>query len=264
MMLQLPFSKYQGTGNDFVMIDNRAGGFPTQDTDRIARLCDRRFGVGADGLILLQEAAGYDFEMVYFNADGRQASFCGNGGRCVVAFARALGVIEAETHFLAYDGAHQASITPEGEIALRMSDVAHIKDDPEGCWLHTGSPHLVCAVENLDTFPVVEQGRALRRTTRFAPEGTNVNFIQSIDEQTLSVRTYERGVEDETLSCGTGVTAVALAHLRTHPVGEHTLRVRTRGGVLTVRFRVNEGGSFSEIWLVGPAQRVFVGTIDFV
>ncbi|GAB4037117.1 diaminopimelate epimerase [Spirosoma gilvum] len=252
------FYKYQGTGNDFVMIDDRNQTFPATDQALVERICHRRFGVGADGLILLQNDPEYDFRMVYFNADGAEGSMCGNGGRCIVRFANDLGVFEKETRFLAVDGEHRA--VSEEEISLKMSNVSGIEDRGGLTFLNTGSPHVVRFVDDLESLDVVAEGRAIRYDSRFQPGGTNVNFAQVIDGNTLFVRTYERGVEDETYSCGTGVTAVALvAHQQlgmTSPVS-----IRTLGGNLRVSFNPKGSMQFENIYLIGPAKRVFTGII---
>lgn len=260
----MTFHKYQGTGNDFVVIDDRAHAFDETDHARIARLCHRRFGIGADGLMLLRNRAGYDFEMVYFNADGRPSSMCGNGGRCLVAFARFLGLITNHTRFLAVDGPHEARLEADGTVRLKMQDVA--APQPAGAgdvFLHTGSPHHVRFLPaGLAELNVVAEGRALRYGPRYGEAGANINFVEPPADpaQPWPVRTYERGVEDETLSCGTGVTAVALAasaHGATSPV-----RLRTPGGLLEVAFRPQSGGGFADVWLSGPAVRVFFGKVE--
>ena len=256
----MKFYKYQGTGNDFVMIDDRTEQFP-QNPALIAQLCDRRFGIGADGLILLQNAEGYDFRMVYFNADGNQGSMCGNGGRCTVRFAHDLGVIQDSTRFIAVDGEHLASVCEE-DIFLKMSDVSQIERHHEYDFLNTGSPHYVTFFSDLTELDVYEKGYAIRYADEWvARGGTNVNFVQVLDPETLFVRTYERGVEDETYSCGTGVTACALsAHLR-HGMQE-PINIRTLGGNLRVSFTQLEDGNFENIYLIGPAKRVFEGEIS--
>lgn len=260
------FWKYQGAGNDFILVDQRARQWLCrEDTEQIERLCDRHFGIGADGLILLQEHPDYDFEMVYFNADGRESSMCGNGGRCIVAFARQVGIEREHYRFLAIDGPHEAVITAakghEAWVELRMSDVPKIETTPEAFVLNTGSPHYVRFVPALDNLDIVQEGRAVRYSERFRAAGINVNLVQETGES-LHIRTYERGVEDETLACGTGVTAAALAnHARQHlPPGNHETAVQAVGGHLRVRFQVNSDGSFSNIWLCGPATAVFSGT----
>lgn len=266
----MTFYKYHGTGNDFVMIDDRAEAFDVTDQARIAHLCHRRFGIGADGLILLRNREGYDFEMVYFNADGRPSSMCGNGGRCTVAFAKFLGVIGTETTFLAVDGPHEARVEPDGIVRLKMQDVAPaqpapVHDDLGDVYLHTGSPHHVRfldasegpALAELDVFGL---GQEIRTDQAYDPAGTNVNFVEAPSQpgQPWAVRTYERGVENETYSCGTGVTAVALAASAlgaTSPV-----LLSTPGGLLEVAFEQQADG-FKNVWLSGPAVQVFRGEV---
>ena len=270
------FWKYQGAGNDFIMVDQRQQTYLTRDdTALIAFLCDRHFGIGADGLILLQSRQYYDFEMVYFNADGRESTMCGNGGRCIGAFARHLGLIRENGCFWAIDGAHEIVVAPGDTtpglewIELKMSDVAQIEvlaqtsAAPEHFVLNTGSPHYVCFVPDVDALDMVREGRAVRYSDRFRAEGINVNMVRETEDG-LCIRTYERGVEDETLACGTGVTAAALAHFRRGKgmPGAAGIQVQAKGGNLKVRFTAHADGSFSDIWLCGPAQRVFDGNID--
>lgn len=253
------FFKYQGTGNDFVMIDDRELTFPAQDRAYIAHLCDRRFGVGADGLILIQNIEGYDFRMVYFNADGGEGSMCGNGGRCAVRFAQQLGIIAHQTKFIAVDGEHEARI--EGEkIYLKMQDVQGIENTPEYVFLNTGSPHTVTFVPHLAEFDVTQAGKAIRYSPRFVEKGTNVNFVEKIGEQQIFVRTYERGVEAETYSCGTGVTACALITYLQNNM-QNPIQIKTLGGELQVSFEQVGKDSFQNIYLAGPAQMVFEGKI---
>jgi diaminopimelate epimerase len=258
--MKITFHKYQGTGNDFVMIDDRAGTFPVSQ-ELIASLCHRRFGIGADGLILLQNAEGYDFRMVYFNADGGEGSMCGNGGRCVVRFAHDLGIFETNTRFIAVDGPHEASAT-ENIIHLKMSPVDSVQLHKEYDFMNTGSPHYVTYVDDINETQVVEIGKNIRYGPVFGPVGgTNVNFIQVVGENKLSVRTYERGVEDETYSCGTGVTACALsAHIREAWNGP--IAVETLGGSLQVAYNEVKPGHFDDIYLIGPAVRVFEGEVS--
>lgn len=259
-MNKLKFFKYQGTGNDFVMIDQREEQFLTrEDRVTIEHLCDRRFGIGADGLILLQEREGYDFEMIYFNSDGRESSMCGNGGRCIVAFAEQLGVIEDRAHFLAIDGEHEAIIRKDGWVELKMTDVLNVEAGADYFYLNTGSPHYIKFVEDVNKVNVFEQGRAIRYNDRFKNEGTNVNFVQPT-ETGITVATYERGVEDETLSCGTGVTAAAIAHYLKSEAKPTRVPIQVKGGRLEVRFEPN-GEGFHNIWLCGPAELVFEGEI---
>jgi len=260
MTINIPFHKYQGAGNDFVMVDNRAGVFPDAgDIAFIERLCDRRFGIGADGLILLENAPGFDFRMVYFNADGRESSMCGNGGRCIVAFAKHLGIIGEHCRFIAIDGPHEAWMTTPDWVELKMSDVAAVRQTSDGDYvLNTGSPHYVQFVDQLDALPVAELGRKIRYSATFQAEGINVNFVETT-ETGIVVATYERGVEDETLSCGTGVTAAAIAsYLKNPKAGNTEVPIETKGGKLRVRFKPTES-RFEEVWLCGPAVRVFEG-----
>lgn len=257
--MALAFYKYQGTGNDFIMIDNRENLFPTQNrTKTVAELCHRRFGIGADGLILLEKSSQYPFRMVYFNSDGNESTMCGNGGRCLVVFAQDLGLFAGnEITFEAIDGVHTAHIQGS-EVRLHMKDVNLIEQHAEGLFLNTGSPHVVTWVDDAAAHKVVEEGRRIRNLNTYLPGGTNVNFVSKRPDGTLFVRTYERGVEDETYSCGTGVTAVALVAATlgyTSPVQLHT-----PGGKLTISFKAQESG-FSDVYLQGPAQKVFEGKI---
>lgn len=257
--MAISFYKYQGTGNDFVMVDNRKLNFPAEDEELVKHLCDRRKGVGADGLILLQDHPDYDFEMVYYNADGRVGSMCGNGARCTVRFARQLGVIEDVACFLAADGEHQASVERD-LIQLKMNDVKSIEQIGLDYYLNTGSPHYVRFVDDAEQLDVFEEGRAVRYNERFSEVGTNVNFVQRLSENEIFVRTYERGVEDETLSCGTGVTACALVAKLNGM--QSPIKVKVLGGELEVAFEQQEEGGFKQIYLIGPAKLVFTGTIS--
>lgn len=255
--MPLHFFKYQGTGNDFVMIDDRSETFSRYNQALVARLCDRRFGIGADGLILLQNHPTLDFQMVYFNADGAEGSMCGNGGRCIVRFAHDLGLFTNHCRFMAVDGEHEATIA-DGLVSLRMSDVAGIDLTDTYSFTNTGSPHVVIPVDDLTGHDVVGIGRAIRYSDAFAPGGTNVNFVQTEPDGSLFVRTYERGVEDETYSCGTGVTAAALVMHRQAGVAS-PVSIRVLGGNLKVAFAPDDKGGFTKIDLIGPAERVFEG-----
>jgi diaminopimelate epimerase len=255
---EISFFKYQGTGNDFVMVDDRLAHWDIGNLGLIRALCDRKFGIGADGLILIRSHADYDFEMIYFNADGSQ-SFCGNGARCAVAFAAFLGIITQHTQFLAIDGPHEARIA-RGEVSLKMAKVSHISESLGDAFVHTGSPHHVRWVENLEDYPVLVQGQLLRHDPCYAPGGSNVNFVEKISDNEIFVRTFERGVENETLSCGTGVTAAALVcGALTH---QKSIQIRTLGGNLRVTFEGNAQEGFDNIWLIGPAQQVYAGQIQ--
>jgi diaminopimelate epimerase len=259
--MQIDFYKYQGTGNDFVMIDNRLATFPKNNTQLIEHLCDRRFGIGADGLILLENDTETDFRMVYYNSDGNQSSMCGNGGRCLVAFAKKLNVIENSTTFIATDGLHHATISADGLVSLQMIDVDAIQTTPEFSFLNTGSPHHVQLVEDLEQYNVKENGAAIRYSELYGKQGSNINFVKKIDDTTFSVRTYERGVEDETLACGTGVTAVAIAMNATGKTNATSIHLNVEGGKLAVSFDKNDG-HYTNIFLIGPAEFVFKGTIE--
>ncbi len=259
--MQLEFYKYQGTGNDFVMIDNRSNTFPKENTQLVAHLCDRRFGIGADGLILLDTDATSDFRMVYYNSDGNLSSMCGNGGRCLVAFAKKLNVIQNETTFLATDGLHYATVGADGIVSLQMIDVAEIKNTQDYSFLNTGSPHHVQIVEDLQHFNVKENGAAIRYGNLYGQAGSNINFVKKIDETTFSLRTYERGVEDETLACGTGATAVAIAMNATGQTNSNEINLNVEGGKLAVSFDI-EDGKYTNVFLKGPAEFVFKGTIQ--
>lgn len=258
-MKHIPFHKYEGTGNDFVLIDQRETQYLTrQDTSIIEKICDRRFGIGADGLILLQLTDGFDFEMVYFNSDGRESTMCGNGGRCIAAFAHSLGVAGEKCSFLAIDGPHEANIN-EDWVELKMSDVKEVEIGDGNFILNTGSPHYVVFAEDLSDMNIVESGQVIRYSERFRKEGINVNFVEKTADG-IEVATYERGVEDETLSCGTGVTAAALSYSLANPNANlNEVAITTKGGCLKVRFEKKEGNKFENIWLSGPAKQVFKG-----
>ncbi|PTM01286.1 MAG: diaminopimelate epimerase [Bacteroidetes bacterium] len=255
------FFKYQGTGNDFVMIDNRHQNFDKNDTKLIAHLCDRRFGIGGDGLILLENYDTSDFRMVYFNSDGNESSMCGNGGRCIMHFAHYLGIVDDEAAFMAIDGLHNAKIVGD-KVHLQMQDVLSIEKRNNYVFLNTGSPHHVERCKNVNGLNVREEGSKIRYSNLYKEEGSNVNFVEKIDEITFKVRTYERGVEDETLSCGTGVTAVALAMYYIGETEKNMLTIDTKGGELSVSFS-NNNGSFDDIWLIGPATQVYKGEIEW-
>ncbi len=259
MNQSLVFHKYQGTGNDFVMVDNRAGTFDRRAEVLVRRLCHRRFGIGADGLILLQAHPEHDFEMIYFNADGREGSLCGNGARCTVAFAKSLGLIGTETTFLAADGPHYARLGADGLVHLQMPDVGAPQPHGDDYFLDTGSPHYVRRVADVAAADVLAEGRRLRHDPAFAPGGTNVNFVAVQPDGTLRVRTYERGVEAETFSCGTGVTAVALVMAHCAASAE-PCTLHTPGGTLRVTF-ARTGDGYTDVFLIGPARSVFEGRI---
>ncbi|GGH10509.1 diaminopimelate epimerase [Mucilaginibacter phyllosphaerae] len=260
--MQIKFYKYQGAGNDFVLIDNRENEVKGIDKEIVAGFCDRRFGIGGDGLMLLENEPGFDFKMVYYNADGNEGSMCGNGGRCIVAFARHLGVIADTTKFLATDGVHHAKISEAGNwVSLQMIDVADINKDGEAYILNTGSPHYVKLTANLEVKDVYNEGYAIRNNPTYKQDGININFVEKMDKGYF-VRTFERGVENETYACGTGVTAVALAMAKhNHQTGTLTTPIKVLGGDLSIRFDY-DGETFSNIFLEGPAELVFEGVIN--
>jgi len=256
--MQITFFKYQGTGNDFVIIDNRNLIFPKENTKFVASICDRKFGVGADGLILLENDAELDFSMVYYNSDGNTSTMCGNGGRCLVAFAQFLGIVENECSFSAIDGKHTATIE-NGIVSLQMTDVKEVKTKPNSSFLDTGSPHHVQLVENLKDFNVQKEGAKLRYGV-YGESGSNINFVEQKTNTSFAVRTYERGVEGETLSCGTGVTAVAIAMHNAGKTNQNQINIETEGGQLKVYFETGNG--YENVHLVGPAKQVFKGEIE--
>jgi diaminopimelate epimerase len=259
--MQIRFYKYQGTGNDFIILNNLDGQYNAFTAEQVKQLCHRRFGIGADGLMLLNKHAQYDFEMKYYNADGRESSMCGNGGRCLTRFANDMGIIKSSYTFLAIDGVHESSIETNGTIALKMKDVEDIKTVRGSYILDTGSPHYVQVTGGVMQLDVPKKGAEIRNSREFAGEGINVNFVEETAEpDEILVRTYERGVEDETLSCGTGVTAAALVCSH-NDNGFNRVEVLTKGGKLSVEYdHIN--GRYQNIWLIGPAEKVFEGTIE--
>ena len=254
----IEFYKYQGTGNDFIIIDDRENKFDIVDDALITALCERRMGIGADGLILLREHDTLDFEMIYFNSNANQSSMCGNGGRCIIAFAHMLEMIDTETTFMAIDGEHKGEIMKDG-ISLKMQDVTNIEGVGDGLVMDTGSPHYIEIVDNLDNLDVNKEGRRIRNSAPFKKEGINVNFV--LDAAELQVRSYERGVEAETLSCGTGVVATALAMHYANCIEDNLISVNTKGGELTVSFE-EINGTYRNIWLSGEASMVYVGEFE--
>ena len=260
--MRTDFFKYQGTGNDFVIIDNRNSHDVNLTIEQVKKICDRKFGIGADGLMLLNNKPGYDFEMIYYNSDGREGTMCGNGGRCLIKFADSIGIQKEVYKFVASDGEHEARIDADGIVYLKMNDVDMIVNHHSDFLVDTGSPHYIKMVSQLATLDVVKKGREIRYSNEFEKEGVNVNFVEQLDEpDKIFVRTYERGVENETLSCGTGVTAAALVCYHNEN-GFNEVEVRTLGGKLNVEFDRIDDGKFRNIWLCGPAERVFDGTIE--
>ena len=257
--MEIRFSKYHGTGNDFILIDDRSESFDLSNTRLVKAMCSRRFGIGADGLILLRPVEHFDFHMVYFNSDGNQSTMCGNGGRCIVQFAKDLGLINQDCRFLAIDGEHEASIVEFQNIKLKMGSIDNVHRDGNAIVLDTGSPHYVVRRKDVDTIDVKKEGSEIRYSELYKEEGINVNFIEVVGDK-LKVATYERGVEDETYSCGTGVTAAALAIQILEPNRlESPISIETKGGELKVFFEQKNANQFTNIWLEGPAVKTFVG-----
>ena len=258
--MSIKFFKYQATGNDFIIIDNRLQTFYKNDTKLIAKLCDRRFGIGADGLILLETTADYDFKMIYYNADGNQSSMCGNGGRCIVALAKRLEMIQDNTNFIAIDGPHKATIHGS-EVSIKMRDVIKISKLDGGFVIDTGSPHYVSMRSDLSDINMQIEGAQIRNSPIFEKEGINVNFVTALSPERFAVRTYERGVEGETLSCGTGATAVAIAMHASKKTVKQRINLQTKGGDLEVRFKA-ENSTYVNVWLSGSVNYVFEGIIE--
>jgi diaminopimelate epimerase len=259
--MNVKFHKYQGAGNDFILLNNRYNSYTALSESQIKLLCDRHFGIGADGLMLLEDLKGHDFKMVYFNSDGRQSTMCGNGGRCIVRFAQDLKIINASTNFLAIDGPHDAKIEENGIVSLKMIDVHYEFKDGADYILNTGSPHYVVFADSVSKIDIVEEARAIRYSEPYKEHGINVNFVKINDAQSIEIRTYERGVENETLSCGTGVVAASLAFALKENLNSGRIHVAAKGGKLFVDFK-RDGNSFTDIWLNGPAVKVFEGSIE--
>ena len=259
--MQINFYKYQGTGNDFILVDNRDNKYSSLREYQIRSLCDRRMGVGADGFMLLNSKPGYDFEMKYYNSDGREGSMCGNGGRCIIKFAYHLGIHRSDYKFLAVDGEHEAEIDTDGIVSLKMKDVDKVRRVHGDFILDTGSPHYIKLVTDVMEIDVYKKGRDIRYSKDFEQEGINVNFVEQAGDDKIIVRTYERGVEDETYSCGTGVTAAALVCYHNEN-GYNDVEVKTLGGSLTIEFDRLDDDRYTNIWLCGPAEKVFEGCIQ--
>ena len=254
----LHFYKYQGTGNDFVILDNREGNIQLSK-EQVAFMCDRHFGIGADGLMLLNKHESYDFEMVYYNADGAPGTMCGNGGRCLTKFAFDKGIQPTAYNFTASDGEHEAVIDENGWIHLKMIDVQELSFVHDATVLNTGSPHYIKPVSGLSNFDVFTEGKKIRYNETYNKVGINVNFVEW-NENELFVRTYERGVENETFSCGTGVTAAAIA-MSADSIGAHERKIRTLGGKLLIKFNKVDAQHYNNVWLCGPASFVYEGQI---
>ena len=258
--MKVQFYKYQGTGNDFIMIDNRDEKFSGLTRAQIAKICQRRFGVGADGLILLEDSDEHDFKMVYFNSDGRQSSMCGNGGRCILQFVYDLGMTQENYAFTAIDGLHHG-VVDRDEVCLEMTNVKAVELLQNGdLFLDTGSPHYIVFADTLPGDDFIAKAKDIRHSERYNEQGVNVNFVK-VSPRLLEMRTFERGVENETLSCGTGVTAAAISSYHSGKITSNIIDVETSGGKLQVKFKAN-GNGYTDIWLIGPATRVFEGEIE--
>lgn len=256
------FYKYHGAGNDFIMIDNRNNDIKTYNPDLVSRLCNRHFGIGADGLILLNASENYDFRMIYYNSDGYEGTMCGNGGRCITAFAEKLGIIETSTVFEGIDGIHEAIILNNGMYKLKMKNVEGINHFDDGDFLDTGSDHFIQYRNSIDDIDVFREGREIRYQSRFGAAGTNVNFVERIDNNEIKIRTFERGVENETLACGTGAVASAISAFIHGKPDKSSYIVHVRGGQLLIEFEKENDYNFNNIWLTGPAEFVFSGEIN--
>ncbi len=261
--MKIIFEKYHGTGNDFIIIDDRKGNIKLRKED-IFLLCHRKFGIGADGLMLLQRSEMHDFKMTYYNADGNEGTMCGNGGRCIVHFAKQKGMIDSKSGFEAIDGVHQANVLSYAEhggtISLKMADVGKIEKYGDDYFLNTGSPHYVKIVENIDSIDIYEEGKNIRWDSRFQPQGTNADFVMVNDDH-IVVRTFERGVENLTLSCGTGVVASAIAAAESSARMFGSYHIKTDGGDLEVRFK-KDNRIYKDIWLEGPVVKVYEGIVE--
>lgn len=261
--MKIHFFKYHGTGNDFIIVDNRLAQ-QNFSKEQIQKLCHRKFGIGADGFITLTSSKVADFEMKFWNNDGSNSMMCGNGGRCIAAFAHHLGIFEKRSRFIAPDGIHVAEILNENEtsntVSLSMCDTKLPQPFSENeFYINTGSPHLVVFVKDIKNTDVFSVGSTLRNDPRFAPDGVNVDFVEIICENQIFVRTFERGVENETLSCGTGVTASAIAYaFKNKLTAYHKISVQTLGGTLEMLLEKDDI-QISNIRLVGAATLVFQG-----
>jgi len=258
--MEIQFAKYHGAGNDFVIIDNRANTF-TPTTELVKHLCNRHFGIGADGLMLIENNATLDFRMRYFNSDGNESTMCGNGGRCIVHYAKKLNLTSDTPKFMGIDGEHEALFIEDDLINLKMKDVLSFTANDDFYFIDTGSPHYVCYVEDINEVNVNEEGAKIRSTYNVEQGGTNVNFVQ-ISDELLLIRTFERGVEAETLACGTGAVASAIASHHFLEDEENTIKIKAIGGILSVSFNKTSEFEYTNIWLSGPVKHVFNGIIS--
>ena len=260
--MKIEFAKYHGAGNDFIMTDCRKTDDSVFSEKLVKSLCNRNFGIGADGLILLMNDENADFRMKYFNSDGKEGTMCGNGGRCITAYAKKLGLVNKKAVFSGIDGLHEAVIKSPQTIDLKMIDVHSVRKLSDGYLLNTGSTHFVLFCNNIDKLNVYEKGKEIRSQSRFGKEGTNVNFVEILDKGHMKIRTFERGVENETLACGTGAVASAISSYIHTNTDNTAYKVYVHGGTLEVRFEEKRDLSFENIWLSGPAEFVFEGIIQ--
>jgi diaminopimelate epimerase len=258
--MKIHFYKYQGTGNDFILLDNREQVYQLSNS-QIKYLCNRHFGIGADGLMVVENEVGVDFKMVYYNSDGNESTMCGNGGRCMTAFAKRLNMIQKGANFIAIDGLHESTITDEDFVTLKMNDVHQLKVKETFFEVNTGSPHYIHHSEYVREMDVKKEGALIRYSPMYKEDGINVNFVEILNDKTIFVRTYERGVEDETLSCGTGVTAAAISLIH-NQIGNHLITIETLGGNLEVELENIDMQHYTNIWLKGKAKFVFEGEIN--
>jgi diaminopimelate epimerase len=259
----IQFYKYHGAGNDFILIDARKKSFKPLSEEDIHQLCDRHFGIGADGLMLLLSSKEHDFRMKYYNSDGREGTMCGNGGRCITAFAHKLGIVKKEYRFEAIDGIHNSYYTSDDKISLKMNDVSEITKYPDGIFVDTGSPHFVLVNDSPHDADMIEYGKKYRHHKRFGKGGTNVNAV-SFKKNKITIATFERGVENETLACGTGAVAAAVAIAEITGKTEPEYLIKAKGGNLSVKLKKDKNGIYSEIHLTGPAEFVFEGIMKIL
>ena len=244
------------------MVDCREMDTSLFGIDLVKILCDRHYGIGADGLILLEKSKSSDFRMIYFNSDGKEGTMCGNGGRCILAFAERLGIIGKRSKFDGIDGMHEGIIAGDGIYKVKMIDVPSVSHLEDGDFIDTGSPHLVLYRENIDALDIFREGREIRYQERWGNKGTNVNFVELKGKNRFKIRTYERGVENETLACGTGSVAAAISAYLNQDTDKTSYLIQAPGGELRVDFSTDKQSGFHDIWLSGPAEYVFEGDID--
>ena len=258
--MKINFSKYNGAGNDFILIDDREN-LINDNKSLISYLCNRHFGIGGDGLIILKESNNSDFEILHYTSDGNLGSLCGNGSRCAVLFAYNKDIISKKTVFRAFDGIHNAEILDNGLIKMEMKVNSDIVSNTYGTWLDTGSPHLVIEKNDTDKLDVNNEGRLIRYNDFYKEEGVNVNFVEKVSDDQFKIRTYERGVENETLACGTGSTASAICMNFLGKTNSNNITMQCKGGDLNVQFNIS-GKDYKGISITGPAKLVFEGVIE--